>query len=234
MTSEASFEIRPATGFDADGADRLAPTPDHENIAPSEAITAEASSIHPSAAPLVSTLRARRPNAPIATALPSRAAPPRRVIGAVCAVLLATLTLAGRERIVTRLPATDRIFAAIGLPVNLAGVEFRNVASKIAEIDGQKVLAVTGEIVNLRSAAAAAVPGLKLTARGADGRPLYVWTTNAATSKLAPGETTTFRSRLAAPPDEAREVVVSLADAARVVAQADPPATASKGRLTGK
>jgi len=228
MTSVVSAEPTATAPFDA------GLTLDHDEGAQGGAIAVEASSVHPAAAPLRPTLRRVRPNGPPARVVAPRRAPPRRAIGAVCAVALVCLTLAGRERIVTRVPAADRVFAAIGLPVNLAGVEFRNIVSKVTEIDGQKVLAVTGEIVNLRSAAATPMPGLKLTARGADGRALYVWTANAATSKLAPGETTTFRSRLAAPPDEAREVMVSLAEPTRVVAQAATPAPPSKGRLTGK
>lgn len=189
------------------------------------AITADASSHHPALAP-TPTLRSRRPEPKAARAEAPRRAPPRVAIGAVCALALATLALAGRERIVTRIPATDRLFAAIGLPVNLAGVEFRGVASKVTEIDGQKVLAVTGEVVNLRSSGSAPVPGLTLTARGADGRALYVWTAQAAASKLAPGETTSFRTRLAAPPDEARDVVVTLSEPTKMLAQADVSAKA--------
>lgn len=196
------------------------------------AIAAEASNLHPALTP-TPTLKRRRPDAAARPVAAPRRAPPRRAIGVACGVLLATLTLAGRERIVVRIPVADRLFAAIGLPVNLAGVEFRNVVSKVAEIDGQKVLAVTGEIVNIR-ASASAVHGLTLTARGADGRSLYVWTATAGTSKLGAGETTTFRTRLASPPEEAREVLVAVAEPARQVAQAEPATNASKGRLTGK
>lgn len=199
------------------------------------AISAEASSAHVDAtAPLTPTLRRRRVE-PRASAERRHRAPPRRAIVAVCSLTLVCLTLAGRERIVTRLPMTDRVFAAIGLPVNLAGVDFRNVASKVTEIDGQKVLAVTGEVVNLRMSASTTLPALTLTARGADGRALYVWTTAATTSKLGPGETATFRSRLAAPPEEAREVVVALAEPAKQFAQAEPAKSKeSKGKPAAK
>ena len=56
--------------------------------------------------------------------------------------------LAGRERIVARIPAADRAFAAIGLPVNLAGVEFRNVASKA----GQAASYIRPEIMSIPAA----------------------------------------------------------------------------------
>lgn len=175
----------------------------------------------------VPTVKSRRPQAGPRVAARERRAPFRGALGVGCAAVLVMLALGGRERIVARLPATDRLFAALGLPVNLAGVEFRNVVSKVTEIDGQKVLAVTGEVVNLRGAEATPLPGLTLTARGADGRALYVWTAQAAATKLAPGEATSFRTRLAAPPDEARDVVVRLAEPAKRVAQAEAPAAKS-------
>ena len=212
--------------------DRFAPEGVVASVGTSVAIAAEASNLHPALAP-IPTLKRRRPDATVRPSAAPRRAPPRRAVGVACAVLLATLVLGGRERIVARVPAADRLFAAIGLPVNLAGVEFRNVVSKVAEIDGQKVLAVTGEIVSLR-ASASALPGLTLTARGSDGRALYVWTAHAGASKLGPGETTTFRTRLASPPEEARDVLVALADPARQIAQAEPAAKASTGRLAGK
>lgn len=185
-----------------------------------DAIVAEASNTHRASAPvLIPTLARRRPGVqePLPAPAPARRGP-RAALGAICAVLLVSMIVGGRERIVTRIPAADRVFAAIGLPVNLAGVEFRNVVSQVTEIDGQKVLAVHGEVANLNRGATTSFPALKMTVRGGDGRALYVWTANAATSKLAPGETTTFRTRLAAPPDGARDILVSLAEPTRPAA----------------
>jgi hypothetical protein len=54
---------------------------------------------------------------------------------------------------------------------------------------------------------------LRVSVHGGDGRQIYVWTAEAPKSKLAAGETTAFRTRLAAPPDKARDVKVTLADA---------------------
>lgn len=194
-----------------------------------DVIVAETSSHHRALAP-IPTLRARRrEDTHAAPAAPAPRARPRAAVAVACAAALACLTLAGRDRIVAKIPAADRVFAAIGLPVNLDGVEFRGVVSKVAELDGQKVLAVTGDIVNLRGVETT-LPGLRLTVRGADGRSLYVWTAQAAASALAPGQATTFRTRLAAPPDEGRDVVVSLADPVRRVAQAERVADPGKSR----
>jgi hypothetical protein len=239
MTNQRSSDWTPPPDADALPApgpvDLDARAGDGEGVASatgaSDVIVAEASNIHSASAPiLIPMLARRRPGlkAPQPARAPARLGP-RVALGAICAVLLVSMIAGGRERIVARVPSADRVFAAIGLPVNLAGVEFRNVVSKVTEIDGQKVLAVNGEVANLNRAATTSFPALKMTVRGADGRALYVWTANAVTSKLAPGETTTFRTRLAAPPDGARDVLVSLAEPAKPIAASSMKARSKDG-----
>src|SRR5581483_5044913 len=110
-------------------------------------------------------------------------------------------------------PGTASIFAWIGLPVNLRGLALRDVGGTLLQ-DGQRhVLAVAGEIANLRSYPQA-VPAVRVGLRAADGREIYAWTAAVSQSKLGAGETIAFRTRLLAPPREAREVVVRFADAA--------------------
>jgi hypothetical protein len=115
--------------------------------------------------------------------------------------------IALREKIVDVAPPTAKVFAAIGLPVNLAGLELRDLHSRI-EMDGaRKVLAVEGEIANMRRESRS-VPPVALTVRGEDGQAKYAWTTRAAKSRLEPGETIAFRARLAAPPENGADVLV--------------------------
>ncbi|MBL8590902.1 MAG: zinc-ribbon domain-containing protein [Methylobacteriaceae bacterium] len=151
----------------------------------------------------------RRPAAP--PPAPRRRGLPWRRIAAAAALIAAPCLAVGlRESVVARAPAAARLYAAIGLPVNLAGLEIRNVTSRIAEDGGQRVLAVSGEVTNV-ARRPVTPPPLSVALRGADGRALYVWTADAPKAKLAPGETATFRTRLAAPPERAQDVVVSLA-----------------------
>jgi hypothetical protein len=137
-------------------------------------------------------------------------APRDRVPGwaAVVAILMGVSALiALREKIVDVAPPAAKAFAAIGLPVNLAGLELREVRSHI-EMDGaRKVLAVEGEIANTRRESRS-VPPVALTVRGEDGQAKYAWTTRAAKSRLEPGETIAFRARLAAPPESGADVLV--------------------------
>ena len=127
---------------------------------------------------------------------------------AVVAILMGVSALiALREKIVAVAPPAAKVFAAIGLPVNLAGLELREVHSHI-EMDGaRKVLAVEGEIANMRRESRS-VPPVALTVRGEDGQAKYAWTTRAAKSRLEPGETIAFRARLASPPESGADVLV--------------------------
>ncbi|MGA9825529.1 MAG: hypothetical protein WBQ53_11920, partial [Methylocystis sp.] len=127
---------------------------------------------------------------------------------AIVAILMgASALIALREKIVAVAPPAAKAFAAIGLPVNLAGLELREVRSHI-EMDGaRKVLAVEGEIANVRRESRS-VPPVALTVRGEDGQAKYAWITRAAKSRLEPGETIAFRARLAAPPESGADVLV--------------------------
>ena len=127
---------------------------------------------------------------------------------AVVAILMGVSALiALREKIVDVAPPAAKVFAAIGLPVNLAGLELREVHSHI-EMDGaRKVLAVEGEIANMRRESRP-VPPVALIVRGEDGQAKYAWTTRAAKSRLEPGETIAFRARLASPPESGADVLV--------------------------
>lgn len=139
---------------------------------------------------------------------------PRRVsmplVFAIGCVAVAMAAVGFRASIVKTAPQTGALFAAIGLPVNVKGLSLRNVTSTVVEASGQKMLAIEGEIANLRDAVAD-VPQLELKVRGADGRTLYTWTTGSPKSRLAGRETVSFRARLVAPPDEGRDVLVTFA-----------------------
>jgi hypothetical protein len=182
---------------------------DLAEIEPAE-ISAEASS-EPPRAPTYEELW-REPRR-LAASISIAPAPRDRAPGwaAAVAILMGVSTLIGlREKIVDIAPPAAKAFAAIGLPVNLAGLELREVRSHI-EMDGaRKVLAVEGEIANMRRDSRS-VPPVALTVRGEDGQAKYAWTTRAAKSRLEPGETIVFRARLASPPESGAEVLVRFA-----------------------
>lgn len=135
---------------------------------------------------------------------------PRPSFGLLAVLLTLALGMGAvgkRAAIVRFAPGSAGLFAAIGLPVNLIGLDLAHVTSLFIGEGALRVLAVEGEIKNL-SRQPADVPLLQLAVRGRDGREIYGWTTNAPKSRLDAGETMQFRARLAAPPENARDVTV--------------------------
>jgi predicted Zn finger-like uncharacterized protein len=127
---------------------------------------------------------------------------------AILALVALNAALIGwRAEVVRFLPQTASLYAAIGLPVNLRGLAFAEVASATETHDGVPVLVVEGTIVNAKDRAAE-VPRLRFSVRNQQGQEVYAWTALPSRSVLAPGETLPFRSRLASPPPEAHDVLV--------------------------
>jgi predicted Zn finger-like uncharacterized protein len=127
---------------------------------------------------------------------------------AILALVALNAALIGwRAEVVRFLPQTASLYAAIGLPVNLRGLAFAEVASATETHDGVPVLVVEGTIVNAKDRAAE-VPRLRFSVRNQRGQEVYAWTALPSRSVLAPGETLPFRSRLASPPPEAHDVLV--------------------------
>jgi predicted Zn finger-like uncharacterized protein len=134
------------------------------------------------------------------------------------ALLAATTILIGwRTEVVRVLPQTASLFATMGLPVNLRGLAFENVQMTKEVQDGVTVLVVEGSIVNVADKTVA-VPQLRLSVRNGGRNEIYAWTTQPTRAVLGPAETLPFRSRLASPPGEARDVLVRFLSRRDVVA----------------
>lgn len=112
-----------------------------------------------------------------------------------------------RDAVVRVLPDTAGLFAAIGLPVNLRGLEFRDVATSIEFEAGQPVTIVEGRIQNITDASLA-VPRLRLAVRGTDGREVMSWAASATRPVVGPRESVSFRTRLTSPVRDGSDVEV--------------------------
>jgi predicted Zn finger-like uncharacterized protein len=112
-----------------------------------------------------------------------------------------------RNEVVRYLPQTASLFAAIGLPVNLRHLSFENVRVTKELQDGVNILVVEGTIVSTADKPVR-VPRLRFAARDAAGQEIYTWTALPSRSILGPGEKLDFRSRLASPPADAKNIMV--------------------------
>jgi predicted Zn finger-like uncharacterized protein len=126
--------------------------------------------------------------------------------------------IGGREDVVRYLPQTAPLFAALGLPVNLRHLVFRNMRVVREVEQGVPVIAVEGMIVSTGNEPVE-VPRLRFAARDAAGQEIYTWALQPDRSVLAPGETLAFVSRLASPPKEVRDVAVRFFTARDAVAK---------------
>jgi hypothetical protein len=122
------------------------------------------------------------------------------------AALLGSL-IAWRGQVVRFVPQSAKLFNAIGLGVNLRGLAIENVKTMREVQDGVMVLIVEGAVANVVNRAVD-VPRLRFALRNPAGLEIYAWTSVTGRTVLGPGESTSFRTRLASPPADGREVVV--------------------------
>jgi predicted Zn finger-like uncharacterized protein len=133
---------------------------------------------------------------------------PSALAVAILALLALNAALIGwRADVVRVAPQTASLYAALGLPVNLRGLTFNDVTTTTESHEGVQVLVVEGTIASA-SPRVVEVPRLRFSVRNTAGQEVYAWTSLPTRSMLAPGETLTFRSRLASPPPDARDVLV--------------------------
>lgn len=148
--------------------------------------------------------RMARPAAPISR-------PHASLLKELCAgavLLVSGMALLGLRADIVRLcPPTSAVYAALGLPVNLRGLELRDLRTTSTRDGSEPVLGIEGEIANVR-AGATEVPPIELSIRDHNGHILYSWTTRPQKQRLAAGETILFRAQLAEPPAGSHDVLV--------------------------
>jgi predicted Zn finger-like uncharacterized protein len=146
-----------------------------------------------------------RPARPVRRRAPGR--PLREQLG-VPAIALVVLILAGaffaRQPIVAAIPDLAGLYAALGMEVNLRGLEFRNMTATRDIDNGRPILIVEGEIANI-GAADLDVPPVRLAVR-AGRQEIYAWSVEPAQRTLGAGESAAFRTRLATPPAAADDI----------------------------
>jgi hypothetical protein len=93
----------------------------------------------------------------------------------------------------------------VGLEVNLRGVLFKDVKVTTETVDGKPVLVIEGVIVG-ETKKPVELPRLRFSVHDAQGAEIYAWNTVLDQPVLNPGERARFKSRLASPPPEGRNI----------------------------
>ena len=112
-----------------------------------------------------------------------------------------------RVDMVRLLPQTAAFYKLAGLDVNLRGLKFRDVKITSEMVEGKPVLVIEGAITD-ESSKPLELPRLRFSVRDAQGAEIYAWNTVLEQSVLQPGEKALFKSRLASPPPEGRNIDV--------------------------
>lgn len=190
---------------------------DHEALAAvgnKAIIIEEAEIVAVEDAPSISPAEVAQPPMPkrktVAQFVPAQNKRERRLpLGLVAVLLMAVLTfgIVSRQPIVRAAPELATLYAAIGFPVNLRGLEFQNIRTKQEIQDGITVLAIEGEVENVANRAVE-LPRVRLSVLGDNGAEIYSWTALLPRSILYPHERVSFKSRLASPPTAGKEIMV--------------------------
>ena len=122
------------------------------------------------------------------------------------------LALLNPETTVRLFPASMLLFDGLGMPVNIYGLEVRRIEQQHIIVEGTRVIAIKGEIVNV-SDRDRKVPSLRFTLQNNAAGDVYAWTLDSGIRPLRPGEMTTFTTRVASPPPAAENVQIRFAHA---------------------
>ena len=110
-----------------------------------------------------------------------------------------------RIEVVRLLPQTAEFYKMVGLQVNLRGLSFMDVKITSETVEGKPLLVIEGAIVG-ESRGPVELPRLRFSVRDAQGAEIYAWNAVLEQPTLKPGERAWFRTRLASPPAEGRNI----------------------------
>lgn len=150
------------------------------------------------------------------TDIPPRGAGRLATLGLAAAIV--ALVAAGlyifRDTVVAYVPGAAPAYAALGVPVDVTGLDLTIAAQAMGGAsDGAATLVVTGVVVN-KTGDERKVPPIRATIYSQENKALHSWTFEAGVATLKPGERHEFRQELAKPPAETYQVYARFAEGA--------------------
>ena len=125
------------------------------------------------------------------------------------------------ETVVMAAPATIKVYEKLGYNVNVYGLDIRHVEQQNTIIDGAHVLMIKGEISNSTDSVRK-IPSMRFALHGDGPQELYSWTLDTSARPLRPGETTSFTTRVASPPELAKNLKIRFAHLDEIGSKANP------------
>jgi predicted Zn finger-like uncharacterized protein len=140
-------------------------------------------------------------------ALPRAPGKPSVGLSTVCAAMgaLVLALVIWRIDVVRLLPQTAAFYRMAGLEVNLRGLAFKDVKITSETVEGKPVLVIEGVITG-ETRKPVELPRLRFSVSDAQGAEIYAWNAILEQPVLNPGERAWFKSRLASPPPEGRNI----------------------------
>lgn len=115
--------------------------------------------------------------------------------------------IAWRTDVVRMMPQTAAFFRMTGLGVNLRGLQFEDLKISTEIVNNKPVLLIEGAIIDV-ARKSVEIPRLRFIVRDANGSDIYAWNAVLEQPVINPGEKAWFKTRLASPPAEGREIAV--------------------------
>ncbi len=137
----------------------------------------------------------------------------QRIVRMVLTISLMSLLGGGyslRDNIVSAFPDLAGLYGALGIKVNVVGLEFRDVRTLRALRDGAEVMEITASITNV-SNDQVVVPSVIVSLLDKDGRLIYQWSVAPQVVGMQAGEWIEFKTQLTSPPQRATSVSLSFA-----------------------
>lgn len=122
--------------------------------------------------------------------------------------------LLARTEIVRQVPDMAGFYAAIGLPVNVNGLEFINVETLRSMQNGVDVMVVTGQVLNI-SGRQTSVPPIAVSIHDEEGNSVYSWNVTPLMQVVAPNDTIEFEARLNSAPVGAQTIRLTFSEERR-------------------
>jgi hypothetical protein len=125
------------------------------------------------------------------------------------------------ETVVAAAPAAIGFYDWLGREVNIYGLEIRKIETQHLEVDGQRIIAIRGELVNV-SGTDRRIPWLRFGLKSAEQAEVYQWQLDTESRPLRPGESKSFITRIASPPEAASTVEIRFARAEEISSNTAP------------
>jgi predicted Zn finger-like uncharacterized protein len=152
----------------------------------------------------------RRQNAMVAQLPMARLRRAARIGAGVFLVAMLAGAYFGRVQVVEQFPAMAGVYASLGLPVNVIGLEFDRLTTLRALREGKEILVVSAQIVGIQKSPVG-VPAVVVTLLDAAGNGIYEWSVTPDVRDMMAGERATFETQLPLPPSDAVSVRLSFA-----------------------